>query len=244
MFKTYLFYTAIAIYLLVSMIAYLGYLILNLFNKKAAYNLLHKSTAVWGRQMVGLSRSKVTLVGAEKLPEGNVLYVGNHQSYYDIPLLLGHLPKYKAFVAKIELAKVPLLSLWMKTMGCLFLDRGNLKQSLRVILKGIEQLKAGENLVIFPEGTRSKSYQMGEFKKGSLKLGIKANVPIVPFTIDGSFKMFEENNTPTKSEVRIIIHDPIYPSDLSKEAQNSLSTTVRDIIIAPIQQYQTSDKAE
>lgn len=238
MIKTYLFYTAIGIYLLFSMLAYLLYLVMGLFNKKAQYNILHKSTAIWGRHMVGLSGSKVNLIGAEKLPEGNVLYVGNHQSYYDIPLLLGHLPKYKAFVAKIELAKAPLLSLWMKTMGCLFLDRGNLKQSLKVILQGIEQLKSGETLVIFPEGTRSKSYTMGEFKKGSLKLGIKANVPIVPFTIDGSFKMFEEKNTPTKSEVTILIHDPIYPADLNKEEQNNLSATVRDIIIEPIRQYQ------
>lgn len=79
---------------------------------------------------------------------------------------------------------------------------------------------------------------MGDFKKGSLKLGIKANVPIVPFTIDGSFKMFEEHGTPLKNHVSIIIHDPIYPSDLSKEELNALSETVRDIIVAPILQYQ------
>lgn len=239
MLRTYIFYISLGLYLTLSLFGYLWYLILGLINKKAQYNFLHNSTARWGRHMVMLSGSTINLIGEEKLPEGNVLYVGNHQSYYDIPMLLGHLPKYKAFVAKIELAKAPLLSLWMKTMGCLFLDRGNMKQSLKVILHGIEQLKSGETLVIFPEGTRSKSYKMADFKKGSLKLGIKANVPIVPFTIDGSFKMFEgPGNKITKDTVNIIIHDPIYPADLSKEEQGNLSKTVHDIIIAPISEHQ------
>lgn len=238
MLKTYFFYFVLALYLLVSLLGYLWYLMLGLVNKKAQYNFLHTATARWGKHMVMLSGSTINVIGLEKLPEGNVLYVGNHQSYYDIPMLLGYLPKYKAFVAKIELAKAPLLSLWMKTMGCLFLDRGNMKQSLKVILHGIEQLKSGETLVIFPEGTRSKSYQMADFKKGSLKLGIKANVPIVPFTIDGSFKMFEGPGKITKDTVNIIIHDPIYPAMLTKEEQADLSQTVHDIIIEPIKEHQ------
>ncbi len=238
MIRTYFFYMVLGLYLTFSLFNYLWYLILGLFNKDAQYHFLHKATARWGRLMVALSGSKINVIGEEKLPEGNVLYVGNHQSNYDIPLLLGHLPKYKAFVAKIELEKVPLLSLWMKLMGCLFLDRGNMKQSLRVILKGIEQLKSGETLVVFPEGTRAKGYKMLDFKKGSLKLGIKANVPIVPFTIDGSFKMYEETGHITKSEVTIIIHDPIYPKDLDKEAQANLSSIVHDIIVEPIKEYQ------
>lgn len=239
MLRTYFFYFMLGLYLFISLFGYLWYMILNLFSKDKAYQSLHKSTALWGRAMVRLSGSTINVLNTDKLPEGNVLYVGNHQSYYDIPLLLGHLPKYKAFVAKIELAKAPVLSMWMKEMGCIFLDRGNLRQSLKVILHGIEQLKSGETLVIFPEGTRSKGYTMRDFKKGSLKLGIKANVPIVPFTIDGSFKMYEERgNKITKSVVNIIIHDPIYPDQLSKEEQSELSNTVRDIIMAPIAEQQ------
>ncbi len=238
MIRTYYAYAMIALYLLFSLIPFLWYKLLGVFAKDKQYDFVHKNVARWGRAMVGLSSSHVEVIGAEKLPEGNVLYVGNHQSNYDIPLLLGHLPKYKAFVAKIELEKVPLLSLWMKEMGCLFLDRGNLKQSLRTILKGIEQLKAGDSLVIFPEGTRSKSYTVGEFKKGSLKLGIKANVPIVPFTIIGSFRMYEEHNAVRKQDVKILIHDPIFPADLSKEEAAVLSETVRNIIIEPIKDLQ------
>lgn len=238
MIKTIYAYTCIGSTLVISYIPYLWYLILGLFSKEKQKTTLHKYTALWGRTCVAFSRSKVEVIGKEKLPEGNVLYVGNHQSYYDIPLLLGHLPKPKAFVAKIELSKIPALSLWMRKMGCLFLDRGNLRQSLKVILQGIEQLKMGDTLVIFPEGTRSKSFKMGEFKKGSLKLGIKANVPIVPITIMGSYELFEEKAQFQKRDVKIIIHDPIYPDQLSREEQNALSSTVRSIIAEPIQDFQ------
>lgn len=238
MIKTALSYLMLSIVMLLAYIPYLWYLIVGLFNRDKQTAYLHRVTAFWGRLCVNLSRSSVEVIGKEKLPEGNVLYVSNHQGYYDIPLLLGHLPKPKAFVAKIELAKVPAISLWMKKMGCLFLDRGNLKQSLKVILEGIEMLKDGHTLVIFPEGTRSKSYQVGEFKKGSLKLGTKAGVPIVPITIMGSYEMFEEKMQFQKRAVKIVIHDPIDPGQLDKDAAANLADTVRDIIIEPIKDRQ------
>ena len=103
MIKKIYAYTCIILTLAISYIPYLWYMILGLFNKDRQYHFLHRSTALWGRICVGFTKSNIEVIGAEKLPDGNVLYVGNHQSYYDIPLLLGHLPKYKAFVAKIEL---------------------------------------------------------------------------------------------------------------------------------------------
>lgn len=238
MIKTIFAYTQLICVMIIAYIPYLWYLILGVFSKEKQNNFLHRYTAIWGRVCVNLSHSTVQVIGKEKLPEGNVLYVSNHQGYYDIPLLLGHLPKPKAFVAKIELAKIPALSMWMRKMGCLFLDRGNLKQSLKVILQGIEQLKNGETLVVFPEGTRSKSYTMGDFKKGSLKLGTKANVPIVPITIMGSYEMFEEKNQFQKRDIQIIIHDAIYPDQLSKEETANLAEDVRNIIIDPIKDRQ------
>jgi len=234
MLRTYFFYLVLGLYLLFSLFNYLVYLILGLFSKDLQYRFVHTSVASWGRLMVALSSSKITVIGKEKLPEGNVLYVSNHQGNYDIPVLLGFLPKPKAFLAKIELEKVPIISLWMRTMGCLFLDRGNLKQSLRVILKGIEQLKSGHTLIIFPEGTRSKGTPLLDFKKGSLKLGLKAGIPIVPITLDGTYTMYEETGYITKSKATITIHDPIYPSTLSKEEQNTLIDTVKATIASAL----------
>lgn len=242
MIRTIISYFMLGFSLVISLFIYLVCFIVGLFSKKVQDNMLHKSIVIWARFMVALSGSTINVVNEDKLPDGNVLYVGNHQGYFDIPLSLGYLPKHKAFVAKIEMIKAPILSLWMKKMGCIFLDRSNLRQSVKVIKEGIEKLKSGASLVIFPEGTRAKSNQVAEFKKGSMKLGVKANVPIVPFTIDGSFKMYEgPGKRITKSTVNLIIHDPIYPDQLTKEQLFSLSEDVREIIIAPIAQYQNAE---
>ncbi len=83
----------------------------------------------WGQYLVGLTKSEVEIRGAEKIPEGSVVFVGNHQSYFDIPVMLGYFKKRFAFVAKVELKKVPMLSKWMEIMQCTFLDRKNPRNS-------------------------------------------------------------------------------------------------------------------
>lgn len=234
MFRTYFFFFILGSYLFLSIFAYAIYFILGLISKKTQYRFVHNSATLWGKLMVALSSSKITVLGKDKLPDGNVLYVSNHQGNYDIPIFLGYIPKAKGFLAKIELAHIPIFSQWMKALGCLFLDRGNLKQSLRIILKGIEQLKSGDSLVVFPEGTRSKGNSMGDFKKGSLKMAIKANVPIVPVTINGTYTMYEVRNKITKSKAIFTIHDPIYPDKLTKDEKNNLSEIVKEIIASEL----------
>ncbi len=86
-------------------------------------------------------------------------------------------------------------------------------------------------MLIFPEGTRSRGENLGEFKKGSMKLGIKAGVPIVPIAINGTYKVREANNGKIKAaDVDLIVCPPIYPKELSKEEQNNLSETIKEVI--------------
>lgn len=91
-----------------------------------------------------------------------------------------YIEKPKAFIAKIELLKLPLLRTWMIHLKCVFMDRSDIRQSLKVINQAADHLKEGYSMIIFPEGTRSKNETFGEFKPGSLKLALKAGVPIVP----------------------------------------------------------------
>src|SRR5699024_1808110 len=99
---------------------------------------------------------------------------------------MGYLGVPHGFIAKVELTKFPIVSQWMKEMKCIFMDRSDRRQSLQSIKEGINILKNGHSMVIFPEGTRSKSDAMGEFKAGSMTLATKSGVPIVPITISGS----------------------------------------------------------
>ena len=198
--------------------------------------LVDSVASKWAKDLLKLAGARVKVIGAENVPiDRTVLFVSNHQGSFDIPILLGCIDKPKAFIAKVEMLKMPIIHTWMKQMNCVFLDRHDLRQSLRIMNEATEYLKEGYSMVIFPEGTRSKGKTMGEFKAGSLRIAIKANVPIVPVTINGSFKLMEQNGFIIKpAEVDIIISEPIETFGLIKEQANALHEKVRSIIASNI----------
>lgn len=195
---------------------------------------IRKITYQWGNALLKRAKVKLNITGLEKIPERPVLFVSNHQSNFDIPVFFAAINKQVGFVAKAELYKIPVFSKWIEAIQSVSIDRGDARQSLKAIDEGIQLLQKGYSLVIFPEGTRSKSSQMQEFKKGSLRLATKPGMPIVPVTLNGTYKIFEEHNRITSAEVDLTVHDPIYTKDLSKEEINELSDKVHAIIKAGI----------
>lgn len=171
--------------------------------------------------------------GMERIPKGQpVLFVGNHRSYFDIILNYSILPPLMGFVSKIELKKVPILAQWMVNMNCLFLDRSSPKEGIRMIQNGVEKLKAGTSIFIFPEGTRAKTDDaMADFKAGSLKMAEKANVPIVPVAINNTSAIFEDQ-FPKIKKAKVIIEycEPVYVDQLEKEEKKFLATRIHDMI--------------
>lgn len=194
--------------------------------------LAYKVGRNWGRDLIKASGSKIKVIGEENIPEdGSVLFVSNHQSYLDIPILLGFIDKPKAFIAKAELSKYPIFSTWMKALKCIFIDRSDVRQSLRAIKEGIKLLKEGYSLVIFPEGTRSKDGTLMEFKQGSLKLATKSGVPIVPVTIKGAKDIMPRGKLVIRpTNVEIIISKPIFMDDDIAKDSKALNEKVRNII--------------
>ena len=132
----------------------------------------------------------------------------------------------------------PILSIWMTRLHCLFLDRKDIKQGLKTILTGIDLIKNGISVCIFPEGTRNKSNdRLLPFKEGSLKMAEKTGCPIIPFAITNSSKLFEDH-MPFVRPCDIIIEygKPIYPAELPKEEKKFLGAYCRkqieDMLIA------------
>mgnify|MGYP005842677077 CR=1 FL=1 len=201
-------------------------------------SLIHQISRNWAQVMVNLTGSKIQVKGEANIPRDQaVLFVSNHQANFDIPLLLGYIDKPKGFIAKVELTKLPIVSMWMKRINCVFIDRKNVRQSLQAINEGVEILRRGYSLVIFPEGTRSRSNQLGEFKKGSLKLALKAGVPIIPVTINGSYKIMEQSNYLIRpAKVKIVIGKPIFIEQLTEEEKNNLAEIVRTEITKNIEE--------
>lgn len=186
----------------------------------------------WAQSLVKLAGAKVTVRGLENVPrDESVVFISNHQGNFDIPILLGYIDKPKAFIAKIEILKMPIIRTWMTHMKCVFMDRSDVRQSLRTISTAAEYLKQGYSMVIFPEGTRSKGDKLGEFKSGSFKLALKAGAPIVPVTIRGSYRIMEQNGFIIKpAEVEVIISEPISTKGLTKEESADLPEKVREVI--------------
>ncbi|EOV9525861.1 lysophospholipid acyltransferase family protein [Bacillus cytotoxicus] len=200
--------------------------------------LVYKTTNWFGKKMVRAAGagSTVEVKGLENVPKDQpVLVVSNHQSNMDIPVLLGYLNKPIGFVSKAEIKKIPIVPAWMELMNCVFMDRSNRRQSLQAIKEGIERLKKGHSLVIFPEGTRSKGGEIGEFKAGSFHLAIKSGVAILPVTIEGTYKMFEANGNRLKpAHVTLTISKPITPEQYGSMDVKELTQYTKDMIVAQL----------
>lgn len=179
---------------------------------------------------------KVTVKGLENLPEGQpVLYVGNHRSYFDILVGYVTIPGKLGFVAKKEMERYPVLSSWMVNLNCLFLDRRNLREGMKAILEGIEKVKCGVSIWIFPEGTRNNHEDICElmpFKEGSLKIAEKAGCPVVPVAISGTAEVFEKQFPLIRpSHVTIEFGQPFIIKELSPEDRKFAGAYTRKRII-------------
>lgn len=180
-----------------------------------------------------LAGTKVDYIGLENIPSDTpVLYVGNHRSFFDIVLTYPMVPRPTGYISKKEIARIPLLSTWMRNLHCLFLDRKDIKAGMQTILQAIDMIKNGKSICIFPEGTRSKKEgELLPFHEGSLKIAAKSGCPIVPMTINNSAEILE-NHFPFIKRAHVIIEygEPVYPSSLPKEQQKQLAPYFQDII--------------
>ncbi len=165
---------------------------------------------------------RVTVRGAEHIPRDQaVLYVGNHRSYFDIFVGYVSVPTMMGFVAKKEMLSYPVLRNWMRDVHCLFLDRKDLREGLKTIMAGAEQVRSGISVWIFPEGTRGRNedvLDMLPFKEGSMKIAERSGCPVVPVAITGTAEIFEKHMPMIRpSRVTIEFGEPFYIRDLPKE---------------------------
>ena len=187
------------------------------------------------RAVVWVSGVKVTVIGEENVPKDTpVLYIGNHRSFFDIPLSYPRCPIRTGYVSKKELEKVPLLSTWMKRLQCLFLDRKDIKQGLKTILEAIEKVKSGISICIFPEGTRNENPDETEllpFHEGSFKIASRAKCPIIPMAISNSANIWEAHFPKVKAcHVVIEYGKPIYVDELDKEDKKHVGAYTQNVI--------------
>ena len=190
------------------------------------------------RFLLMLSGAKITVLGLENIPTDRpVLFTSNHRSYMDIPLGYSSVPVVTGFVAKKEIKKFIGLNWWMTAVNCLFIDREDMKQSLKVILAAIDKVKAGYSIFIMPEGTRNHSDELLPFKEGSFKIADKSGCPVVPVAISNADALFELHKPWIKS-APVVIHygKPIFMEDLSRDERKSLAPRVMAEVSAMLEE--------
>lgn len=185
----------------------------------------------WAKFTVNIIGMKIVVKGKENIPKGPCVFIGNHTSILDVPVIFYSAGRQVGFVAKKEVLKVPVLSYWLLKGKCIALDRQNTRDAVRVINEGVKNLNDGYSMMIFPEGTRSLDGKTLPFKKGSFKLAIKAKVPIVPVTIDAAFTSFEKTGKFKPSTINVTYCKAIETSELTRDEEKNLSEDIRKIII-------------
>lgn len=154
----------------------------------------HAMAKFWSFWLLRVARIRLKTDGVENVPpEGPVIYMGNHQGNFDINSLTLAIPRRFSWIAKEELFRYPLFGAAMRRAGYIPLDRSDGRKALRSIKQAAERISSGTSVVIFPEGTRTKDGWLLPFKRGGFLLAVKAGVPIVPFTINGSRKINPAN---------------------------------------------------
>lgn len=217
-----------------------------ILGKKNPYKkqLYSQKIVQWGfRCCLFIAGTKITVLGRENLIRDRaVLYVPNHRSFFDILLVYTMMPGLTGLVSKQEIRKIPILRLWMNNIGCLFLDRKDIRQGMKIILTGIEQLKHGISMIIFPEGTRNKvNNTFLPFHGGSFKLSEKSDCPITPVAIYNSGAILEDH-LPFVRRASVIVEfgEPIEVSMMTREEKRKLPDLTKERIVAMYEKNQKS----
>ncbi len=173
--------------------------------------------------------TKTYRLGVEKVPRDRaVMFAANHRGFLDAALAYGSLPVQTGIVAKKEVKKVPFLSWWMRVLYCIFLDRSNPREGLKMILQSIENINNGISMFICPEGTRSRHMGMNPFKEASFKMAVKTGCPIVPVAVSGADDLFENSTWGITKSVTVIEYgDPIYLDQLTPEEKKHIGAYVQ-----------------
>jgi len=200
--------------------------------KDSALEYAQKTTYLWSKFTMKIVGIDLDVRGLENIPKEPCVFIGNHSSILDIPILLCTVNRSIGFIAKKEILKTPVIGYWLTRSNCVALDRENPRTAITAINDAIQNIKEGGSMAIFPEGTRNKEGKVGEFKKGSLKLATKSKAPIIPMSIERASRAFEDTREFVPTKIKLVFGEVIDTKSLSKEEELHLTESIRNTIIS------------
>jgi 1-acyl-sn-glycerol-3-phosphate acyltransferase len=186
----------------------------------------------WVRWTLVTCGVRVEQEGAEHIdPRRSYVFMSNHQSVFDVAVIVHTLPVSFRFVAKKELTRIPFFGWALRASDHVVIDRGRRERSVRSLRRAARRIGGGINVIIFPEGTRSDTGELREFKSGGFHLAIEAQVPILPVTVSGTQRITPKGSLRIESGVvKVVYGKPIETRGLGVEERKALRDVVRRAI--------------
>jgi 1-acyl-sn-glycerol-3-phosphate acyltransferase len=205
--------------------------VISLFDHTPARQL--KVARAWARSLLRIAGVKVTVEGLDRIqPGGNYVFVSNHVSYMDIPVVLGNIPEEFLFLAKAGLFKIPMLGTHLKTAGHVLVPLEDPRSAIKTLQHTAALLHDGRSTLVFPEGGRSETGVLREFKDGAAFLAIRAQIPIVPMAMIGMHSILPMHSlTFHRGHVTLKIGEPISTEGMTTHQRAKLTTAVREKIV-------------
>jgi 1-acyl-sn-glycerol-3-phosphate acyltransferase len=202
-------------------------------------NKVHRLARIWARILLAMSSVKITVIGGENvLKDKPQIFMANHQSDYDIFVVLGYIPSQFRWIAKKELFKIPIFGKAMRNAGYIEIDRQNIEKAMRSIDEAAEKIREGKSVMSFPEGTRSRDMQLKPFKQGAFHLAIQSGVPILPISLIGTGLIMQKRSLQINpGNVTMVIDKPIETKDFTVERRQELIERVRNTILHNYETY-------
>lgn len=196
-------------------------------------DFFYNTAKKWGRSILKIAGVELEIIGMENIkPNENYVFVSNHSSLFDIPVLQFALPSNFRIVYKRELEKIPFFGYVLIKSPYIGIVREDSKDAMKGMKRAIEDFQKGASVLLFPEGTRSKDGNLQNFKRGAFMLASKAQKPIVPITIIGTNKILPKGKYNfVAGRVKVIIHQPvIIPENSNRKTELEIQNQVYDII--------------
>ena len=206
--------------------------------------IIYYIAKIWTNSILFAAGVKLHVEGLEKIdPRKSYIFIGNHQSHFDVLSVFSALPLTVRFMAKKELFKIPVFGWSLYASGTIRIDRSNRERAIKSMNNALDRIKRGVSVVVFPEGTRSEDGKIRDFKKGGFVLAIKGRIPIVPVSISGSRFILPKNTIRINpGEIKIIINEPIQTDQFNYQEREKLSSEVRRIIVENYDEHFNEDK--